>query len=115
MTRSDISRLGAVLLAVAILSFVVGLRVAPSVPPPVVTKYVTVEGVQVPPHPALMPPSTVLNAPRKSTTTRDALFRADLKGLQEKYAIKVPKGSRFDCIVVRPEPISVSPERVQAR
>lgn len=49
------------------------------------------------------PASANPGAPRTSTPLRNALFRADLNRLVWEYAIRVPKGSRFECAVVRPE------------
>lgn len=49
------------------------------------------------------PKSAVPNAPKVSTATRDALFRADVARLEREYAIRAPRGSRFECAVVRQE------------
>ena len=53
------------------------------------------------PAPApLAPPSTTYGTPKKGTSQRDALFRADLARMAQEYAIRVPRGTRFDCAVV---------------
>jgi hypothetical protein len=86
----------AVMLAVLMAGVGIGARMEASKAPSVADS----PTLNHPPR-ADTPASSVPNAPKKSTPVRSALFRADCARLEREYAVRVPRGSRFECAVVR--------------